>query len=109
MRELIDRQRTLDALDERFESLVRRFDYDSYENADEKTKLVCDGLSEAEDVVMGMPPAQHEIVRCKDCKYNYGLTHGGEFNPDDIVCTYFDTDGMRYCDFCSYAERREDG
>lgn len=46
-----------------------------------------------------------EVVRCKDCKYNYGLTHGGEFNPDDIVCTYFDTDGMRYCDFCSYGER----
>lgn len=57
MSELIDRQETLDALDKRFESLLRRFDYDSYENADEKTKLVCDGLSEAEDVVMGMPSA----------------------------------------------------
>lgn len=57
MRELIDKQETLDALDKRFESLLRRFDYNSYENADEKTKLVCDGLSEAEDVVMGMDTA----------------------------------------------------
>ena len=46
-----------------------------------------------------------QIVRCEDCKYNYGLTHGGEFNPEDIVCTYFDTDGMQCYDFCSYGER----
>ena len=51
-----------------------------------------------------MPSARSENVCCKDCKYNYGLTHGGEFNPDDIVCTFFDTDGMQYCDFCSYGE-----
>lgn len=51
--------------------------------------------------------SQPERIRCNDCKHNYGLAHGGEFNPDDIVCTFFDTDGMRYCDFCSYAERRE--
>lgn len=53
-----------------------------------------------------MPSAQPEIIFCKDCNYNYGLAHGGEFNPEDIVCTYFDTDGMQCYDFCSYAERR---
>ncbi len=77
MRELIDRQETLDALDERFESLLRRFDYDSYKNADDKTKLVCDGLYEAEDVVMGMDTANprkgkwihvsEEMWKCDQC------------------------------------------
>lgn len=61
-----------------------------------------------ENAIRELPSVQPEIIRCKDCKYNYGFTHGGEFNPDDIVCTFFDTDGMQYCDFCSYAERRTD-
>ncbi len=56
-----------------------------------------------------IPVVEPQIIRCKDCKYNYGLTHDGEFNPEDIVCTYFDTDGIQLYDFCSYAERREDG
>lgn len=47
-----------------------------------------------------------EIVRCVDCKYNYGIANKCEFNPHDIVCTYFETDGMDANDFCSYAERR---
>lgn len=120
MRELIDRQETLNAIDERFESLVRRFDYDSYENADEKTKLVCDGLSEAEDVVMGMPSAQPEIIYCKDCvKHNKGLGNY-EVHPDgsttwiwkDSACPLVSwrdkAQGHEFdYQFCAYAERRE--
>ena len=48
-----------------------------------------------------------EVVRCKDCKYNYGKEHGGEFNFEDIVCDYWATDGLNADDFCSYAERSE--
>ena len=66
----------------------------------------CDGCTDV-NVLMQLPSAQPEIIRCKDCKYNYGLTHGGDFNPEDIVCTYFDTDGMQCYDFCSCAERIE--
>ena len=66
-----------------------------------------EGLCIARSIVGDLPSAQPEIIRCKDCKYNYGLTHNGEFNPNDIVCAFFDTDGMQCCDFCSYAERRE--
>ena len=47
-----------------------------------------------------------EVVRCKDCKH-CALTEEGEYNPEDIVCGYFMTDGMQADDFCSYGERRE--
>ena len=46
-----------------------------------------------------------EVVRCKDCKH-CTLTEDGEYNPEDIVCGYFMTDGMNSTDFCSYGERR---
>ena len=45
-----------------------------------------------------------EVVRCKDCKCR-ALTEEGEFNPEDIVCDYFMTDGMQANDFCSYGEK----
>ena len=47
-----------------------------------------------------------EIVRCEDCRYNYGNAEGREYNPNDIVCTYFETDGMDASDYCSYGERK---
>ena len=49
-----------------------------------------------------------EIVRCRDCRYNYGNAEGREYNQNDIVCTYFDTDGMDASDYCSYGERRNE-
>ena len=45
-----------------------------------------------------------EVVRCKDCKH-CTLTEDGEYNPEDIVCGFFMTDGMQADDFCSYGER----
>ena len=48
------------------------------------------------------------VVRCGECAYNYGLTNGGEFNPEDIVCGYFATDGIRSDDFCSQGIKKED-
>ena len=49
-----------------------------------------------------------DIVRCKDCKFNYGLANSCEFNPQDIVCTYWDTDGLDSNDFCSQAKRKDE-
>lgn len=48
------------------------------------------------------------VVRCRECRYNYGKEHGGEFNPEDIVCDYWETDGLNADDFCSYGERSEE-
>jgi hypothetical protein len=47
-----------------------------------------------------------EVVRCKDCRFKT-LTQDGEYNPEDIVCEFFMTDGMQENDFCSYGERKE--
>lgn len=47
-----------------------------------------------------------EVVRCKDCKYKT-VTSDGEYNPEDIVCGYFMSDGFMETDFCSYGERKE--
>lgn len=45
-----------------------------------------------------------DFVRCKDCKFRYG--EDSKYNPNDIVCTYWETDGMTEKDFCSQGERR---
>lgn len=49
-----------------------------------------------------------EVVNCRECKFNYGVANNCEFNPHDIVCTYFETDGMDAKDFCSYGARKDD-
>ena len=46
-------------------------------------------------------------VRCDKCIYNYGNYYQTDFNPDDIVCTYWETDGLLHDDFCSYGKRKE--
>lgn len=47
------------------------------------------------------------LIRCKECRFNYGIANGEGFNADDILCTYFETDGMTANDYCSQAERKE--
>lgn len=49
-----------------------------------------------------------KVVRCKECKFNYGLANSCEFNPQDIVCTYWATDGLDSNDFCSQAKRKDE-
>lgn len=48
-----------------------------------------------------------EVVRCKDCEFRCE-TDDGEYNPEDIVCTYWATDGLKAYDFCSRSKRRAD-
>lgn len=53
-----------------------------------------------------------EVVRCKDCIHNAdNMTRDPldvtDYSGEDIVCSYFRTDGMDPDDFCSYGERRE--
>lgn len=52
-----------------------------------------------------------EVVRCKDCRFNVANMKKDEYDTtdysgEDIVCSYFMTDGMLPNDFCSYGERR---
>jgi hypothetical protein len=52
--------------------------------------------------IMDLPPAQPEIIHCKDCKY-YSVGHDGLmycWKHDDDILWHDD-------DFCSYAERRK--
>ena len=46
-----------------------------------------------------------DVVRCKDCKHKV-VTKDGEYNPEDIVCDYWATDGLYEIDYCSYGERK---
>lgn len=46
------------------------------------------------------------IVYCKECRYNVSNMQKDRFDAtdysgDDIVCSYFMTDGMEANDFCS--------
>ena len=52
-----------------------------------------------------LPSAQPEIIRCKDCRYY------GESLPDVDTRMICHKTALNYKpdDFCSYAERREDG
>ena len=55
----------------------------------------------------GEPIEFSELVQCKDCKYKV-VTDDGEYNPEDIVCNYWDSDGLSENDYCSYGERKDD-
>ena len=54
-----------------------------------------------------------EVCRCKDCRFNVANMEKDEcditdYSGDDIVCSYFMTDGMLPTDFCSYGERKKE-
>lgn len=51
-----------------------------------------------------------EVVRCKDCIYNVANREADpldstDYSGDDIVCSYFMTDGLQDRDYCSHGER----
>lgn len=50
------------ALDALFVKQIKQFGYDSYEKADEKTQLVCDGISESIGCLLELPSAQPENI-----------------------------------------------
>ncbi len=50
---------------------------------------------------------QGQLVRCRDCHFNYGNEHNCGFNPEDIVCTYWESDGLNEEDYCSQGISQE--
>lgn len=51
----------------------------------------------------------YQLLRCKDCKFNYNniekdplcATYDKYDNMTDIVCTYWESDGLTPNDYCS--------
>lgn len=56
--------------------------------------------------IFGIIKEELDIVHCSECKYCV-KTKEGEYNPEDIVCCYWDSDGLESEDFCSYGEKGE--
>ena len=66
------------------------------------------GWNDALDAVADNAPIVDavEVVRCNDCKHKV-TTEDGEYDPEDIVCNYWMSDGLTEKDFCSYGERKD--
>lgn len=60
----MDKQTAINALEKRFQQEFKKLGYDDYKSADERTQLVCDGISEAIDVIDTLPSAEPEILAC---------------------------------------------
>lgn len=51
-----------------------------------------------------------EVVRCGECIHNYGFMHQSEdvpYNKNDIVCGFWNTDGLEERNYCCFGERKE--
>ena len=96
MSDLIDRQAAIDAVKEAYENDEM---FDGYEYR-----------------LQELPPAQPDIVRCKDCKhwipYDWMFSEVwqskniADYPEDEIGCECSDM-AMKANDFCSRGERRE--
>ena len=93
MDDLISRQAAIDALHTWFRD---GFDEDRWWNS---THVLA--------AIEGLPSAQPEIIRCKDCKY-WDTTWQNDYAPNYHYCPMIDS--TRRNDFyCADAERRTDG
>ena len=88
MSELISRQQAVDAL--RKMQTYKLFSGDDM--------LLIDQAG-AQTELMLLPPAQPEIIRCRNCKFASG---------DSRICMKFDHSPIGELDFCAWAERRTD-
>lgn len=109
MQDTISRQAAIEALDEYFERIG---------------KLKRRGLNKGEKAISldtvgaikSLPPAQPEIIRCKDCKhwipYDWMFSEVwrsrniNDYSENEIGCNYCDMT-MKADDFCSRAEMIE--
>ena len=95
MDDLISRQAAIDAIEHRLAEPAYQ-----HEGEDWYTGMNC-----AESELYDLPPAQHEIIRCKDCKW-YGRVDKRRFYRGmDCLQKHIDTI-VPDRDFCSKAERR---
>lgn len=108
-KEYIERETLITQLNHRLDSLRAQYGYyDAY----------TDGFDEAVDRVEDTAPAADvvEVVRCKDCKYFWEYNKVSEGNVEGadgdcyfrLMCSVDEQfNAVRYCDFCSQGERKE--
>lgn len=115
MSDLISRKAAIDALDvlcqeHRYKIPGKGETYSQYNEAWR------DALDRAEGAIGNLPPAEPQIIRCKDCKhwipYDWMFSvvwqseNMADYPEDEIGCAWSDM-AMKANDFCSRAERRE--
>lgn len=62
-----------------------------------------------ESVIDAQPTADLvKVVRCNECIHNVGIRDNTEFYDNDIVCDYWESDGLYSTDFCSYGKRADE-
>ena len=86
MNDLISRQAAIDAVNK-----LAKWYYETYHETRPTAVAVIDAL-------MGLPSAQPDIVRCRECKYHDGIRC---FRWNSTIITVVD-------DFCSNGERRSE-
>lgn len=114
MSDLISRKAAIDALDvlcqeHRYKIPGKGETYSQYNEAWR------DALDRAEGAIGNLPPAEPQIIRCKDCKhwipYDWMFSEMwqskniADYPEDDIGCDCSEM-AMKANDFCSRAERR---
>ena len=62
--------------------------------------LICGSFKGLEKRLRSLPPAQLDIIRCRNCKFASG---------DSRICMKFGHSPIGELDFCAWAERRTDG
>ena len=94
MSDLIDRQAAIDKINERQRKLIYCFGFDN-----DMVKI----MNIAKSIISAIPPAQHEIIRCKDCKYS-------DENWRRVSVRWLPCMDIRVPSnwFCGSAERREE-
>ena len=108
MSDLIDRQAAIDRATKEHDFFRGAVNVSDKARRDELLNVMC-WLGE-------LPPAQPEIIRCKDCKhwipYDWMFSEVwqsrniNDYPEDEIGCNYCDMT-MKANDFCSRGERRE--
>ena len=99
MSDLISRQAAIDKINERQRKLIYCFGFEN-----DMVKIM--GI--AKSIIVAVPPAQPEIIRCKDCKH-YTLKPQVNSNHCYIRhCTRSALISSKPDDYCSWAERREE-
>ncbi len=61
--------------------------------------LICGSFKGLEKRLRSLPPAQPDIIRCRNCKFASG---------DSRICMKFGHSPIGELDFCAWAERRTD-
>ena len=86
------------AISEIMEDLEDRSLHDDPATPEDYAEGYDEGIRNAATIVLQMPPAQPEIIRCKDCKH---------FVREGMYCSCDIIDRFDHF-YCYYAERKED-